>query len=674
MKTSMSWNMKVKKFPATLDGLGSAVAWKYLYPSSKILLVGKVDDALKKFTQIGNFEINFKEEELESPRCETSRLLVKIQKKQLNPSIEDMKLFAFVIYSKTKALLDPITDEDDALALAFCIKSGLNLGSIMAEFSEKVNLLAKDIMTSLVTTVKVGMNISDVKKVIDKTGLTGLPVVDEENHAIGMVTKKDLDRAIKSGIDDLSLVMSIPVITVKGDDQVHKIGELMAIHDVGRIVVVDDDQKVIGIITRRDLVRAIVSTTMEYHLVWNMIDKMKKTLSSKLFSMLKEIGEFAFSRGEKIYAVGGFVRDLIMGTESLDIDTVVEGDGIEMAKTFANFRNVRCLTYPEFGTATIKLNGISIDFATARTEYYEVPGALPKVERSNLRRDLYRRDFTINAMAIDLTPDNFGMMIDFFGGMEDIRNKKIRVLHSLSFVEDPTRILRALRYAARFDYELSSNTESLLLTAIKNGYLFSVTPSRIRSEFERSIEDEKASKIFEFYQQYGILKVLYCESNINFSKFFTMAKMDEFVKLNKLYAIFLLILKNCQFKRSVEIIKLYGMPSKFVNALSSIQNDEFISSIVNPKSNFDLYILMKSLPIEAVFTLAYDERTEKSAFKYLDELSKITLKKVNGALLKEKYKMDGMDIKHTLEKITEMKMNFGMDEEEALKKIIGDAN
>jgi hypothetical protein len=146
------------------------------------------------------------------------------------------------------------------------------------------------------------------------------------------------------------------------------------------------------------------------------------------------------------------------------------------------------------------------------------------------------------------------------------------------------------------------------------------------------------------------------------------------VKLIKLYAIFLLILKNCQFKRSVEIIKLYGMPSKFVNALSSIQNDEFISSIVNPKSNFDLYILMKSLPIEAVFTLAYDERTEKSAFKYLDELSKITLKKVNGALLKEKYKMDGMDIKHALEKITEMKMNFGMDEEEALKKIIGDAN
>ncbi|MCL4407840.1 MAG: hypothetical protein M1521_04310, partial [Thermotogae bacterium] len=426
--------------------------------------------------------------------------------------------------------------------------------------------------------------------------------------------------------------------------------------------------------TRRDLVRAIVSTTMEYHIVWNMIDKMKKTLSSKLFSMLKEIGEFAFSRGEKIYAVGGFVRDLIMGTESLDIDTVVEGDGIEMAKTFASFRNVRCLTYPEFGTATIKLNGISIDFATARTEYYEVPGALPKVERSNLRRDLYRRDFTINAMAIDLTPDNFGMMIDFFGGMEDIRNKKIRVLHSLSFVEDPTRILRALRYAARFDYGLSSNTESLLLNAIKNGYLFSVTPSRIRSEFERSIEDERASKIFEFYQQYGILKVLYCESNINFSKFFTMAKMDEFVKLNKLYAIFLLILKNCQFKRSVKIIKIYGMPSKFVNTLSLIQTDEFISSVANPKSNFDLYILMKSLPIEATFALAYDERTEKSAFKYLDELSKITLKKINGALLKEKYSMDGMDIKHTLEKIIEMKMNFGMDEEEAIKKIIGDTN
>lgn len=665
--------MNLKKFPATLDGLGSAVAWKYLYPSSKILLVGKPEDIIMKFNQIQNFEINAEKEWPESQKCETSKLLRKIQRRHIIPTIEDMKLFAFVIYSKTKSLLDPKTDEEDLLALAFCLKFGINLGLVVTEFSAKINLLASDIMTSPVTTVKVGISVLDVKKVIDKTGLTGLPVVDEENHAIGMITKKDLDRAIKSGIDDLSLVMSIPVVMVKGNDHIEKIGELMAIHDVGRIVVIDDDQKVIGIITRRDLVRAIVSTTMEYHLVWNMIDKMKKTLSPELFSVLKGIGELALSRGEKAYAVGGFVRDLVMGNESLDIDIVVEGDGIEMAKDFSKFSNVRCLTYPEFGTATIKLNGISIDFATARTEYYEAPGALPKVERSNLRRDLYRRDFTINAMAIDLT-DNFGTMIDFFDGMEDIRNKNIRVLHSLSFIEDPTRILRALRYAARFDYKLSSNTESLLLNAIKNGYLFSVTPSRIRAEFERSIEDERASKIFEFYQQYGILKVLYCESNINFSKFFAMAKMDEFVKSNKLYAIFLLILKNCQFKRSVEIIKLYGMPSKFVNALSSIQNDEFISSIENPKSNFDLYILMKSLPIEAVLVLAYDERTEKSTFRYIEKLSKIALTKVNGALLKERYKMDGMSIKKTLEKIIELKMNFGMEEEEALKRIAGEAN
>ncbi len=665
--------MRIKKFPATLDGLGSAVAWSYLYPSSKILLVGKPDDSLKKFTQTENFEIDFKEERPESSRCETSNFLRKIQQKRINPKIEDLKLFAFVIYSKTKALLAPITCEEDILALAYCVKFGLNLGSIMAEFSEKTDLLAVNIMTTPVTTVKKGVSVLNAKRVIDNTGLTGLPVVDEENHALGMVTKKDLDRAIKSDIDDLSLVMSIPVVTVKSNEQVQKIGELMAIHDVGRIVVVNENQKVIGIITRRDLIRAIVSTTTEYHLVWNVIDKMKKTLSPKLFSTLKEIGELASERGEKIYAVGGFVRDLVMDNESLDIDIVVEGDGIETAKGFAKFKNVRCLTHPEFGTATIKLNGISIDFATARTEYYEVPGALPKVERSNLRRDLYRRDFTINAMAIDLT-DNFGTMIDFFGGMEDILNKKIRVLHSLSFVEDPTRILRALRYAARFDYKLSSNTELLLVNAIKNGYLFSVTPSRIRSELERSVEDEKADKIFELYQKYGILGLLYCPSNIDFSRFFTLAKMDKFVKLNKLYAIFLLVLKNCQFKRAVEIIKLYGIPSKFVNALSLIQNDEFLSSIENPRSNFDLYTLMKSLPIEAILVLAYDRRTERNAFKYLDELSKITLKKVNGAILKEKYRMEGIEIKQTLEKIVEMKMNLGMEEEAALKKIIGDVN
>ncbi len=665
-------NMRIKKFPATLDGLGSAVAWSYLHPTSKILLVGKQpDNSLKKFAQTENFEMDFKEERPESSRCETSHLLRKIQKKRVNPKVEDLKLFAFVIYSKTRALLSPETCEEDILALAYCVKFGLNLGSIMAEFSEKTDLLAANIMTTPVTTVKKESSVLDAKRVIDNTGLTGLPVVDEENHAIGMVTKKDLERAIKSGIDDLSLVMSIPVITVKSNEQVQKVGELMAIHDVGRIVVVDEAQRVIGIITRRDLIRAIVSTTTEYNLVWNMIDKMKKTLSPKLFSTLMEIGKLASERGEKAYAVGGFVRDLVMGNESLDIDIVVEGDGIEMAKSFAKFKNVRCLTYPEFGTATVKLNGISIDFATARTEYYEVPGALPKVERSNLRRDLYRRDFTINAMAIDLT-NNFGTMIDFFGGMEDISNKKIRVLHSLSFVEDPTRILRALRYAARFDYKLSSNTELLLVNAIKNGYLFSVTPSRIRSELERSVEDERADKAFELYQKYGILGLLYCPSNIDFSRFFTLAKMNEFVKLNKLYAIFLLILRNCQFKRAVEIIKLYGIPSKFANALSLIQSDGFLSSIENPRSNFDLYTSMKSLPIEALLVLAYDKRTEKNTFKYLDELSKIRLERINGALLKEKYKMDGIEIRQTLEKILEMKMNLGMEEEAALKKVIGD--
>ncbi len=666
--------MGVKKFPATLDGLGSAVAWTYLHPSSKILLIGKPDDTLRKFVQIENFEMNFEEEGSESSRCETSLLLRKIQRKRIIPSIEDMKLFAFVIYSKTKALLTSTTNAEDILALAFCFKFGINLGSIMAEFSGKTHLLASEIMTSPVTTVKIGISVSDIKKVIDKTSLTGLPVVDEENHALGMITKKDLDRAIKSGIDDLSLVMSIPVVTVKSNDEVQKIIELMAIHDVGRIVVVDEGQKVIGIITRRDLVRAIASTTMEYRQIWSMVDKMKKTLSPKIFSVLEEIGKLAFSRGERLYVVGGFVRDLVMNDESLDIDIVVEGDGIEVAKIFADFRNVRCFTYPEFGTATVKLNGVSIDFATARTEYYETPGALPKVERSNLRRDLYRRDFTINAMAIDLTPGNFGTMIDFFGGMEDILNKKIRVLHSLSFVEDPTRILRALRYASRFGYKLSSNTEVLLLNAVKSGYLFSVTPSRIRSELERSVEDEKAFEILESYQRYGILSLLYCESNIDFSKFFTLAKMNEFAKSNKLYAILLLILKNCQLKRAIEIIKLYGMPLKFINSLLLIKNDEFVSSVANPKSNFDLYTLMKPLSIETILTLAYDEKTKRSVFKYLDELSKITLEKVNGALLKEKYKMDGMRIKRTLEKIMEMKINFGMEEEEALKKIIGDAN
>lgn len=659
--------MRVKFFPATIDGLASAVAWRYVH-ASKVALAGRPSEVVRNFPQYEEIEKYPEISVAESEKCHTSKLVRTIEKRKIKISREDARLFAFAIYSKTQALLHPQTSVDDVLALAFCMKNGARLEGTFSQFSEKQDLLAREIMTHPVTFVKINTSLLDVKEIIEKTGLTGLPVLNDGNQVIGMITKKDVDRALKAGIRDLSMAMSIPPVVADLDDSIHKIGELMAIHNVGRIAVVDKDGKLMGIITRRDLVRAIVASA-HYESRLNILNNIENVISPKLLSLLKDIGNFAFSRGQKAYAVGGFVRDLVMSKESLDMDIAIEGDGVEFAKDFANQKKVKCLTYPEFGTATIKLNGISIDVATTRTEYYEEPGTLPKVERSNLRRDLYRRDFTINAMAMDLTPGNFGVIIDFFGGLDDIRRKEIRVLHRLSFVEDPTRILRALRYAARFEYKLSSDTESLLLKAIKGGYLSSVSQSRVRSELERSIEEEKAPKVFGLYQDYGIVSTLFCDVKIDFERFFALARSDLFSKINKFYAMLLLILKNCALRKANEIMKMYGVPSRFLNVLYFLQNEEFISSILNPKSRFHLYNALRSLPLEALLVLNYDEKIEKRIKEYF-EISNIKLEKINGATLKNIYKLEGMAIRKTLEKILEMKINYGMDEEMALRTVI----
>ena len=153
-----------------------------------------------------------------------------------------------------------------------------------------------------------------------------------------------------------------------------------------------------------------------------------------------------------------------------DVDLVVEGDGIEVAKALAEKLGARCHPHQPFMTAVVTLqDGHSVDVASARTEFYRTPAALPEVATSLIRQDLYRRDFTINALAISLEGEQFGQLIDFFGGRRDLSQREIRVLHSLSFIDDPTRAIRAVRYARRLNFEVAQDTEHLIRTAVSEG-------------------------------------------------------------------------------------------------------------------------------------------------------------------------------------------------------------
>jgi tRNA nucleotidyltransferase (CCA-adding enzyme) len=199
--------------------------------------------------------------------------------------------------------------------------------------------------------------------------------------------------------------------------------------------------------------------------------------------LLRTAGELGERFGYSIYVVGGFVRDLLLGIDNLDVDFVVEGDGITFARALAKERAGRVKVHERFGTAVVLLpDGFKLDVATARTEYYEYPTALPTVEQSSIKKDLYRRDFTINTLAVGLNPRTFGQLIDYYGGQRDLKERLIRVLHSLSFVEDPTRVFRAIRFELRFGFHLSKETLALIKGAAKMELFHRLSGQRLLDE------------------------------------------------------------------------------------------------------------------------------------------------------------------------------------------------
>lgn len=222
---------------------------------------------------------------------------------------------------------------------------------------------------------------------------------------------------------------------------------------------------------------------------------MKKYLEKipeELKNLINKVRDAAAREDFRAYLVGGFVRDLILGVKNLDLDIVVEGDGIKLAETLSSSLNAKVVAHKQFGTATLFINpALKIDFSTARKESYPKPGHLPVVIPGSLKEDLCRRDFTINAMAIGLAD---GKLVDYFGGACDLRNKVIRVLHDLSFIDDPTRILRAVRFEQRYGLKFEPKTLVLLKEALKNKMLERVHPHRTRDELILILKEKNAIK------------------------------------------------------------------------------------------------------------------------------------------------------------------------------------
>ncbi|MBJ6727533.1 CBS domain-containing protein [Geomesophilobacter sediminis] len=378
--------------------------------------------------------------------------------------------------------------------------------------------VAQDIMSSPVITLPPDCTITAARELLVRYNVSAMPVV-ARGKVKGVMSRKIVEKALYHNLGGVPVsdYMHSEFLTARTDTPINEIQSYMLGQDA-RLVPVLDDGKLVGVITRTDLLRysyggeALYDLARETGPAKNRIvgSLLNKTLPPRAREILVNLGKVGDRLDLPVYAVGGFVRDLLLGSENRDVDVTVEGDGILFAETFAAEFGCRVKSHEKFGTAVLVFpDGHKIDVASTRLEYYVSPGALPTVERSSLRMDLYRRDFTVNTLAIQLNAASFGLLIDFFGAYRDLHDGVIRVLHNLSFVEDPTRVFRAIRFEQRLHFRIARHTENLIKNAVKMDFLEKLGGRRLLAELVQILKEKEPLSAVWRLESLGLLRFIH---------------------------------------------------------------------------------------------------------------------------------------------------------------------
>jgi tRNA nucleotidyltransferase (CCA-adding enzyme) len=407
------------------------------------------------------------------------------------------------------AVIRSRTDDVDAAAIAAALGGGghpqaasaisrESLAVVRARVVEVLRAtgaaapLARDVMATPVRTVGPDSTVREAMTLCQRHGQSGVFVVEGE-RLVGGVSREDLDKATGHDLSHAPVrgIMSGHVVRANENATLAELRSLVTAAEDGRVAVVRNDV-LVGIVSRADLLRALEGIAPKPASTGaSIVDELRA--SARLRGIVGAVARLG-RRADGVFLVGGTVRDILLGEASFDVDIAVEGDAIAFAYALADVLGGRATPHQRFGTAVVQYgDGERVDVVTTRTEFYDAPGALPTVERAELREDLFRRDFTINAMAASLGADDLGRLVDPYGGRADLDARALRVLHNLSFIDDPTRIFRGIRYEARYGFRFEDHTARLLRGCIEMGLVGDLSSSRLRDELVALLEDSGAA-------------------------------------------------------------------------------------------------------------------------------------------------------------------------------------
>lgn len=519
--------------------------------------------------------------------------------------------------------------------------------------------IAQEMMSSPAISILPDRAIKEASTLMTKYNINVLLVINKEEKLLGYITRQIMEKAVYFGLGHIRVkeYMNIDFSTAAPDATLKQVQDLI-INNKLRILPIMKEDRVLGVITRTDLLNILVGGPVVPDSLYdpdqssnfakkkNLASLLKERLPKRIITLLKEFGKTGDRLGFNVYLMGGLVRDVFLKRENLDVDIVIEGDGIKFAQEFTATHDVRLRSHKKFNTAVLIFpDGFKVDIATARMEYYETPAAPPIVETSSLRMDLIRRDFTINTLAIKLNKRDYGILIDYFGGQKDLKDKVIRVLHNLSFVEDPTRVLRAIRFEQRFGFTIGKLTRALIKNAVNINSFKDLSGRRLFTELRLLLMEENPLKSIQRMDEFNLLQFI--SSDISYDNdmetllesikevisWFNLLYMEEPYEPWKIY--WYGLTSNLDSKSMLNLSKNLMMGDQEIRTLitQKLNSKDLLEGLfrISDGDNFGVYTLLSQYDTEILlFIMAKvaNNRIKRTISNYFTKLknTKISLK------------------------------------------------